>query len=115
MNIMLLHQNKEFYWMITTMDKNLIYIKDAEGYVKGIFPNEMKDEYTIISKEEWEEMSGEKYYKETFGRGGKREGAGRKPKNGILLKFHVRVSEKEKEFLNYARSHNLNYDELMQN
>lgn len=46
--------------------------------------------------------------------GGKREGAGRKPSTGVVLKFQMRVSEKEKEFINYARSHNLNYDELMQ-
>ena len=31
-----------------------------------------------------------------------------------VLKFQVRVSAKEKEFLKYAREHNLNYDELME-
>ncbi len=46
--------------------------------------------------------------------GGKRTGAGRKPKSGVVLKFQVRLSAKEKEFINYARSHNLDYDELMQ-
>ena len=46
--------------------------------------------------------------------GGVRINAGRKPKNGVVLKFQVRVSEKEKEFLKYARAHNLNYDDLMQ-
>ena len=46
--------------------------------------------------------------------GGKRAGAGRKPTNGVVLKFKIRVSEKEKEFLNYARAHNINYDDLMQ-
>lgn len=46
--------------------------------------------------------------------GGKRKNAGRKPKTGVVLEFRMRVSEKEKEFLDYARSHNLNYDELMQ-
>lgn len=95
------------------MTKKLIYIKDDEGYVKGIYPDEMKPEYTQITREEWEEESGEKYYKETR-RGGKRKGAGRKPANGVVLKFQVRVSEKEKEFLNYARWHHLDYDELMQ-
>ena len=96
------------------MAKELIYIRDEEGYVKGIYPEEMKLGYTQITREEWEEESGEKYYKETYGRGGYRAGAGRKPKNGIVLKFQVRVSAKEKEFLKYAREHNLNYDELMQ-
>ena len=46
--------------------------------------------------------------------GGKRKNAGRKTKTGTVLKFCLKVSEKEKEFINYARSHNLNYDELMQ-
>ena len=96
------------------MTKDLIYVKDKDGYVKGIHPEEMKEEYMIISREEWEEESGEKYYKEAFGHGGKRAGAGRKPTNGVILKFQIRVSEKEKEFLKYARSHNLDYDSLMQ-
>ena len=91
-----------------------IYVKDREGYVTQISKCNLTDEYTVITKEEWEEKSGEKYYKETFGHGGKRKGAGRKPKTGLVLKFQVRLSEKEKEFINYARSHNLNYDELMQ-
>ena len=95
------------------MTKNLIYIKDEDGYVKGIYPDEMKPEYTQITREEWEEESGEKYYKETYGRGGARKGAGRKPKTGVILKFQIRVSEKEKQFIQYARSHNFNYDELM--
>jgi len=48
-------------------------------------------------------------------RGGKREGAGRKkisPDN--VLKFQARVTQKEKEFLKYAREHHINYDDLMQ-
>ncbi|MDD3436958.1 MAG: hypothetical protein PHC64_07400 [Candidatus Gastranaerophilales bacterium] len=46
--------------------------------------------------------------------GGKRKNAGRKPKTGVVLEFRIRVSEKEKQFIDYARNHNLNYDELMQ-
>lgn len=97
-----------------SMTKNLIYVKDKEGYVKGIYPNEMTPEYTIITRDEWEEQSGEKYYKQTYGRGGKQKGAGRKPKNGVVLSFQIRVSEKEKEFIKFARLHNINYDDLMQ-
>ena len=96
------------------MTTKLIYIKDEEGYVKAIKPSEMKENYTIISREQWEDKSGEKYYKQTFGRGGRRIGAGRKTKTGVVLKFQIRVSQKEKEFINYARSHNLDYDSLMQ-
>lgn len=46
--------------------------------------------------------------------GGKRLNAGRKTKTGTVLRCVVKVSEKEKEFLNYARSHNVDYDMLMQ-
>ena len=46
--------------------------------------------------------------------GGKREGAGRKPKADNVLEFRIRVSKKEKEFLDYARKHKLNYDDLME-
>ena len=46
--------------------------------------------------------------------GGKRKGAGRKPKTGNVLEFRIRVSKKEKDFIDYARSHNINYDDLMQ-
>lgn len=46
--------------------------------------------------------------------GGKRSNAGRKPKTGVVLEFRIRVSEKEKQFIDYARSNHLNYDELMQ-
>lgn len=46
--------------------------------------------------------------------GGKRKNAGRKPKTGVVLDFRIRVTEKEKQFIDYARSHHLNYDELMQ-
>ncbi len=94
--------------------KDYIYVKDSEGFVSKIKKSNLTDKYTVITKKEWEELSGEKYYKETFGHGGKRKGAGRKPKTGVVLEFQVRLSAKEKEFINYARNHHLNYDELMQ-
>ena len=92
-----------------------IYVKDDEGFVIKKKKSEIMPDETIITKDEFEEMSGDKYVREKFTHGGKRAGAGRKkasPDN--VLKFQVRVSAKEKEFLNYARFHNLNYDELMQ-
>lgn len=47
--------------------------------------------------------------------GGARENAGRKAKpKGQVLEFTKRVTAKEAQFLDYARSHNLNYDELME-
>ena len=45
--------------------------------------------------------------------GGKRKGAGRKPK-GEVLQFNRRLTEKENRFIDYARTHNINYDDLMQ-
>lgn len=91
-----------------------VYIKDEEGFVVKKLKSEVQGNETIISKEEFENLSGDKFYKETFSHGGKRAGAGRKPKTGVVLKFQVRLSEKEKEFIDYARTHNLNYDDLMQ-
>lgn len=94
--------------------KQFVYIKDTDGFVSKIEKDKITSKQTIITKKEWEDLSDEKYYKETFKHGGKRKGAGRKPKTGVVLKFQVRLSAKEKEFINYAREHNLNYDELMQ-
>lgn len=90
-----------------------IYAKDKDGFVVKKLKNELQADEVIITKEEFEKLSGDNYYKQTYGRGGKRAGAGRKPANGVVLAFQIRVSEKEKEFINFARSHNLNYDDLM--
>ena len=47
--------------------------------------------------------------------GGRRKGAGRKPKDkDKLLCFNIRVSLEEKIFLQYARKHNLDYSQLME-
>lgn len=91
-----------------------IYAKDKDGFVVKKLKNELLPDEVIITKEEYETLSGDTYYKQTYGRGGKRVGAGRKPKNGVVLSIQIRVSEKEKEFINFARSHNLDYDKLMQ-
>ena len=48
-----------------------------------------------------------------IGRGGKRAGAGR-PKKETVLNIQIRVSQEEKDFLKYARLHNLDYKSLMQ-
>ena len=45
--------------------------------------------------------------------GGKRQGAGRKPK-GEILPFVRRLSAKENKFIDYMREHHLNIDELME-
>ena len=69
----------------------------------------------LLTPEEKNELYTEVEHEVKRIRGGARAGAGRKKKDeDNVLKFQVRVSKKEKTFLNYARSHHLNYDELMQ-
>lgn len=47
--------------------------------------------------------------------GGARANAGRKAKpKGEVLQFNRRLTEKENRFIDYARAHKLNYDDLMQ-
>lgn len=46
--------------------------------------------------------------------GGKRKNAGRKTKTGIVLKFTTRLTEEEKEFIEYSRKNHLQLRELMQ-
>lgn len=59
-------------------------------------------------------VSGFTSYENKFGHGGARENAERKQKFGSPLKFQIRVTKEEKEFLAYAREHNINYSALMQ-
>ena len=40
--------------------------------------------------------------------------AGRKQKFALPLKFQIRVTKEEKDFISYAREHHLNYSDLMQ-
>ncbi len=54
-----------------------VYVKDAEGFVTKKLNSQIEADETIISKEEFEQISGVDYYKKTF-RGGARKGAGRK-------------------------------------
>lgn len=46
--------------------------------------------------------------------GGKRQNSGRRPLNGQVLSFTKRLTEKEARFIDYAREHHINYDDLMQ-
>lgn len=54
-----------------------VYVKDSEGFVTKKLSSQIEADETIISKEEFEQISGVDYYKKTF-RGGARQGAGRK-------------------------------------
>ena len=59
-------------------------------------------------------LSGLASYEKKFGHGGARKNAGRKPKFASPLKFQIRVTKEEKDFIAYAREHNVNYSALMQ-
>lgn len=77
-----------------------IYVKDNENYVAKIKKENLTDEYTVITKEEWAELSGENYYAKTFTHGGRREGSGRKKLNRNI---NIRVTVYEKDLLDFLR------------
>ena len=91
-----------------------VYVKDSEGYVFKKLEAELSPDEKIISEKEYMKTSGLAAYEKEFGHGGARENAGRKLKFSHPLKFQIRVTKEEKDFLTYAREHNLNYSALMQ-
>jgi len=67
----------------------------------------------LLTPEDINEIEAE--IKEKKARGGVRENSGRKGiVPGKILKFSKRLTDKEVQFINYARSHHINYDDLMQ-
>lgn len=48
------------------------------------------------------------------GRGGKRENSGRPRTTAKVLKLTKRLTEEEARFIDYARKHHINYDDLME-
>lgn len=91
-----------------------VYIKDAEGYVTKKLQSEALPDDKIISEKEYLKKSGLASYEKKFEHGGARENAGRKQKFGSPLKFQIRVTQEEKDFLTYAREKHLDYAALMQ-
>ena len=77
-------------------------------FYKGFFSDEK-----IISENEYMKTSGLAAYEKEFGHGGARENAGRKQKFGSPLKFQIRVTQEEKDFITYARKHHINYTAMM--
>ena len=76
---------------------------------------DLLNDRTLFTEQEANEIRFEVKQEVKRIRGGARVNAGRKKKSSEnVLKFQVRVSEKEKNFLKYARSHNLDYDKLME-
>lgn len=90
-----------------------VFVKDSEGYVFKKLQSEVSSDEKIISEKEYMKISGLSSYEKKFGHGGARENAGRKQKFALPLKFQIRVTKEEKDFIAYAREHNLNYSTLM--
>ncbi len=91
-----------------------IFVKDSEGFVSKKITTEVTSDEKIITEKEYMKKSGLSFYEKKLGRGGPRENAGRKQKFSQPLKFQIRVTEEEKEFISYAREHNFNYSSIMQ-
>jgi len=91
-----------------------VFVKDSEGYIFKKLQSEVCPDEKIISEKEYMKKSGLASYEKKFGHGGARENAGRKQKFGLPLEFQIRVTKEEKDFLAYAREHNVNYSALMQ-
>ena len=91
-----------------------VFVKDSEGYVFKKLQSEVSSDEKIISEKEYMRCSGLAAYEKKFGHGGARKNAGRKQKYELPLKFQIRVTKEEKDFIAYAREHNLNYSALMQ-
>lgn len=91
-----------------------VFVKDSEGYVFKKLQSEISSDEKIISEKEYMKKSGLASYEKQFGHGGARENAGRKQKFSLPLKFQIRVTQEEKDFIAYAREHHINYSTLMQ-
>ena len=90
-----------------------VFVKDSEGYVFKKLLSEVSSDEKIISEKEYMKVSGLTSYEKKFGHGGARENAGRKQKFTLPLKFQIRVTKEEKDFISYAREHKIDYSALM--
>lgn len=91
-----------------------VFVKDSEGYVFKKLISEVSVDEKIITEKEYMKKSGLASYEKEFGHGGARENAGRKQKFAQPLKFQIRVTKEEKDFISFARKNHLNYSALMQ-
>jgi len=90
-----------------------VYVKDSDGYVCKKLEAELTSDEKIITEEEYMKISGRTAYQKEFGHGGTRKNAGRKQKFGSPLKFQIRVTQEEKDFIAYAREHHISYTAMM--
>lgn len=91
-----------------------VFVKDSEGYVFKKPASKVSADEKIISEKEYMKKSGLASYTKEFGHGEARENAGRKQKFTQPLKFQIRVTQEEKDFISFAREHKLNYKTMMQ-
>ena len=90
-----------------------VYVKDSEGYVFKKLESELSHDEKVISEKEYLKKSGLANYAKEFGHGGARENSGRKQRFGSPLKFQIRVTQEEKDFITYARKQHINYTTMM--
>ena len=91
-----------------------VYVKNSEGFVSKKAVNKVDPDEVVITKDEFRRLSGDEYYEQNFTHGGRREGAGRKPKFTHKLEYQIRVSEEEKAFIAFARKNHFDYGKAMQ-
>lgn len=91
-----------------------VYVKDSDGFVTKKAINKIEPDEIEITKDEFRRLSGDEYYEQHFTHGGKREGAGRKPKFTRKLEYQIRVTGEEKAFIAYARENHFDYCKAME-
>ena len=91
-----------------------VFVKDSEGYVFKKLQSEVSSDEKIISEKEYMKISGLSSYEKKFSHGGARENEKKKQKFALPLKFQIRVTKEEKDFIAYAREHKIDYATLMQ-
>lgn len=91
-----------------------VFVKDSEGYVFKKQASDITEGEKIITEKEYLKKSGLLQYEKQFSHGGTRKNAGRKKKFDQPLKFQIRVTQEEKDFIQYAREHHLSYQSMMQ-
>lgn len=111
-----MNKANKFYLLLNTKKietQGIEFVKDSEGYVSKKPESELSTNEKIISEKEYKKKSGLKYYEKEFENSEARKNTGRKQKFASPLKFQIRVTKEEKDFISYAREHNINYDSLM--
>lgn len=105
---------RQDYELVETMGIEFVFVRDEEGYVYKKIASQVTGNETIISEKQYMKESGLLAYEKQFSHGGARDNAGRKQKFGSPLQFQIRVTKEERDFISYAREHQLDYAKLME-